>query len=122
MTNTNLPLADLVLNEKTLVDLVLSTGVYVATNMMPTAKLIAADIALASVFCQDLPIGTDIEGVISTLATAKDPRTRASLPELTAELLQDLKPQSMTEDIKIRWDYVVFFFSVEGAIDDALSR
>lgn len=104
------PLADLILDENVLLDLILSTNVHVPVTMMPLAKLLTADILLATVFAQDMPPGSDIAGAMVVLSSASDPRIRVYLPELRDALLRDLVPEDIS-DPERRWEFIRHFFS-----------
>lgn len=80
-------LFNLGIDEAALDDLIASAGVEVDADDLPVARVITADILLASIFAADLPQGIDFGAVLNLLTVTNEPRFADAMPELATKVL-----------------------------------
>lgn len=93
-------LFNLGINEESLDQLIASAGVEVPEDQVPVARVITADILLASIFAADLPVGVDFDAVLGLLTITTDSAFSEALPELATKVLalaNDEQPASGAE-------------------------
>lgn len=71
----------------TLDALISDAGVVVDEDELPVARVITADILLASIFAADLPEAVDFGAVLELLTVTKDPSYAELHPELVTKVL-----------------------------------
>ena len=113
MNDIKMPLCDLVLSDEQIEEAIRSTGVKIPALMVAGAKLLCADIILASILAEDLPAEADFEGSLRVLKSFEDPRLRLILPELRDSLVALAMPPDPKSP---RCAYFKFYFSEEGVM------
>lgn len=82
------PFTGLVLDEASINELIVSTGVEVSAVLWPTAKLVATEILLAETMASDLPVDVDFEAVLDTLTVARNKAMLKLMPDLIRALME----------------------------------
>lgn len=80
-------LTNLGIDEASLDDLITSSGAQVEPDQIDAARVITADILLASIFAADLPDEVDFDAVLSLLTITSDTAFAELMPDLVTKVL-----------------------------------
>lgn len=80
-------LTNLGIDEVSLDDLITSSGAHVEPDQIDAARVITADILLASIFAADLPVEVDFDAVLSLLTITSDTAFAELMPDLVTKVM-----------------------------------